>query len=818
MTVTDVTQESGQLAERTDLALQNLRLGFDILPVWGTRPDGICRCSAGAACTQKPGKHPTTQHGFKDATGDPQKVRTFMGSGNNYGMVWPASSPRTVFLWDVDGDDWRDRLNALEADYGPLPATRTTTTPSGGRHLFYEWPAEAGEPPKSIFGFVTRWPHTGYVVGPGSAIGNTAYTTNGAYRIAVFPTDWAEGAIKEATSGHGPNKKPRGDEKVTAGARHDYLRDRARALLGQGLSEETLFAAVWALNEAYCEPPKSEDEVRRAIGEVEGKYDPDPVAAKPKRKAARDRLIEYVEGSKADLFNDPLGHYYAHARIAGHFEVIDLASPRAGYWLTDLFMDREAGKAPDRDAIRDALDVMNARARKGDTHPVYTRVGPLPNQDGLALDLGDSEWRAAVVRAGAWAIEPHPVMFRRGKKAAAIAVPVHEGSLLLLKTVLNITDERVYRLVVGFLLGALNPKGVYSGLMLTGGPGAAKTTGARLIRRVIDPTERMAEVAAMPKKQDAFGTTALGSWIPAFDNISSLGPDQSDWLAQLATGYSTSDRTLYSNADEFVISVTRPFIINGIDTADRGDLLSRVSTVELPSIDSFSTFDSLYESFDAEWPGILGGLLDVAASAVAEEPSLPTTGWRVRSADHVRWVTAGEKALGWEPRSYETMIWEENQRAQEAALDALPWTGPLRTFLDRNNGTWTGTMGDLLAELKAEATAVGERLDSFGWPKTAKGMGDATRRARLGLTVVGIRYAEAPRRASTGKRYEWEYRPPVDTPVVKVVNVCPHPVRGEMREGEGEESEDSPTYRDKGSQRTHPTAHDIAVELGLTDE
>ena len=38
MTVIDVTRESGQLDERTDLALQSLRLGFDILPVWGTRP------------------------------------------------------------------------------------------------------------------------------------------------------------------------------------------------------------------------------------------------------------------------------------------------------------------------------------------------------------------------------------------------------------------------------------------------------------------------------------------------------------------------------------------------------------------------------------------------------------------------------------------------------------------------------------------------------------------------------------------------------------------------------------------------------------
>jgi hypothetical protein len=201
-------------------------------------------------------------------------------------------------------------------------------------------------------------------------------------------------------------------------------------------------------------------------------------------------------------------------------------------------------------------------------------------------------------------------------------------------------------------------------------------------------------------------------------------------------------------------------------------------------------------------------------------PTLPDRGWKVRSADHVRWVTAGEAALGWEPRSYEALILGENERAQENALDALPWVKPLRRLLSLQGGEWTGTMGDLLDELKALATPVGERLDSFGWPKTGKGMSDAARRAKPGLAVVGIHYGTAPRRNDTGARYTWVVKvvkapPPTGgggdgEKVVKVVKVPPASIRGEDERGKEEEEEEEGsvplTYRDEPPQPSQPSS------------
>ena len=98
-------------------------------------------------------KVPVTEHGFKNATTRPDWIRKQLEApaAGNYGLVWPETSPERVVVWDLDdggGADrpWRDRMLDLVAQHGPLPATKITTTPSGGRHAFYRWPADVPIP------------------------------------------------------------------------------------------------------------------------------------------------------------------------------------------------------------------------------------------------------------------------------------------------------------------------------------------------------------------------------------------------------------------------------------------------------------------------------------------------------------------------------------------------------------------------------------------------------------------------------------------------------------------------------------------------
>ena len=79
-----------------------------------------------------------------------------------------------------------------------------TTTPSGGRHAFYRWRADMPVPAgDELFGFTVRWPGRGYLVGPGSRIGDREYTAGPVTEIAELPAPWVEAALAERPAPRG---------------------------------------------------------------------------------------------------------------------------------------------------------------------------------------------------------------------------------------------------------------------------------------------------------------------------------------------------------------------------------------------------------------------------------------------------------------------------------------------------------------------------------------------------------------------------------------------------------------------------------------
>jgi hypothetical protein len=261
--------------DRIRAALWFAEHGFGVFSCWSARDDGTCRCPAGGDC-DSPGKHPVTQNGFKDATRDPARIRILLSAGSepNYGLVPPPG----VFAWDVDGEDLL-RLAEHEEHIGPLPATLETLT-AHGRHLFLRWPDGFPRPIHRMFGLVTRWGSgelAGYVIGPRSVHRSGAiYTPAGIPEIATLPDSWAQAVLDDQVR---PRIRVSGRSDpadVRVGGRHDWLRDTARHYAGVVRDPDALFAAVWAENRKLAEP-KTEEAVRRAIGDVLERFGPDPV-------------------------------------------------------------------------------------------------------------------------------------------------------------------------------------------------------------------------------------------------------------------------------------------------------------------------------------------------------------------------------------------------------------------------------------------------------------------------------------------------------------------------------------------------------------
>ncbi|WP_326568033.1 bifunctional DNA primase/polymerase [Amycolatopsis rhabdoformis] len=122
-------------------------------------------------------KQPAVRDWENRATTDPARIRRCWDEGDFWNVA-VATGPAGLVVVDLDqpkpgqsGPDGATALTELaELRGGPLPATYTVTTPSGGRHLYYLAPAgthlrsSAGQ----LASRVDVRAHGGYVVGPGS--------------------------------------------------------------------------------------------------------------------------------------------------------------------------------------------------------------------------------------------------------------------------------------------------------------------------------------------------------------------------------------------------------------------------------------------------------------------------------------------------------------------------------------------------------------------------------------------------------------------------------------------------------------------------
>lgn len=477
----------------------------------------------------------------------------------------------------------------------------------------------------------------------------------------------------------------------------------------------------------------------------------DAAPSKPRPSAAT-VLLRLAIKAGVELFHATDGNAYATVPVGDHHETHPIRTGGSFTdWLRRQYHAGKGGAVPDG-ALRDALATLGAMARfDGGTHEVAVRVA---GQDGaLYLDLGDDEWRSVEVTTDGWSIVSRsPVRFRRPRGMLAIPMPLaaHErpGGVELLRRHVNLTSDLTWRLLAGWLVGACRATGPYPLLMLHGEQGSAKSTTARMLRSLIDP--HASPLRAEPKDVDALMIAATSGWVPTFDNLSTVAPWLSDALSRLATGGGLSKRMLFTDGDEYILDAMRPVIVTGIaELATRGDLLDRSILLELPLIPERSrrTEAQLWARFERDRPAILGGLLDALSFALAFE-SLTILDRLPRMADFARWVAAAEPALGWEHGAFLDAYAVNRASAHEVAVDSSPVASMVRGL-----GPFEGTSAELL-ELLDKRMGV-ERVESLTraklWPKSARGLGDALRRAAPNLRALGVEVAFS-REAGTGRR------------------------------------------------------------------
>src|SRR5690606_33309925 len=158
-------------------------------------------------------------------------------------------------------------------------------------------------------------------------------------------------------------------------------------------------------------------------------------------------------------------------------------------------------------------------------------------------------------------------------------------------------------------------------------------------------------------------------------------PELSDALCRLSTGAGFGTKANYTDDEECLFSGRRPILLNGItELATRSDLLDRSIVVTLPAITGKKRReDSEYwADFNEALPRMLGGLCSAVSTAMKRLPDvhLPEP---PRMADFARWSVAAEPAFGVAEGTFLEAYKDNRERNTEAALDACPIVGPLKS-------------------------------------------------------------------------------------------------------------------------------------------
>lgn len=407
------------------------------------------------------------------------------------------------------------------------------------------------------------------------------------------------------------------------------------------------------------------------------------------------------------------------------------------------------GKTPSAAKLDDLTRQYYGQALfEGETHPVFLRLGEA--EDGFALDLGGADWSVIEINAEGWQERPMgSPRFRRSAGMSALPRPTQKDSdLNQLRQFVNVKTDDDFKLIVGWLLGALRPNGPYPLLILTGEQGSAKSTTAKALRRLIDPAEM--DSRSFPGDERDLMISAQNGHVLAFDNLSRIKPAMADALCRLATGGGFATRKLHSDADEVLFKATRPIILNGIpELAERPDLADRAISLNLPVIsETRREYEAeFWQRFDAARPAILGALLTAVSGALAALPSVRLSE-RPRMADFAKWVTAAEGTLGW-PQGAFLSAYSAN--IKESADEALESNAVASTILSmvQANGNWQGTAAELILALRRLYPTQTEGADTF--PRQPAAFGAELRRVApllrsSGVSVVHNRVGKERRR------------------------------------------------------------------------
>lgn len=253
------------------------------------------------------GKEPLTTRGHLDASTDPDQVRAWWRSWPEANIGVPTGERSGIYALDVDQPAG---LDALEAEHGKLPATRTHSTGSGGMHYLYRYPADAeirNSAGKLAHGIDVRG-EGGYIIVPPSST-MRLYEVLDDLPLADTPAWLIEaGRRPRSAASEAASNRPRtitssaavsadlDGPTIPAGTRDDGLARIAGRLHDGGRDLDELTAELLEISARRCQPPLPDAQVEKIARSIHART---PCG---KSATASAETVEALEACEARLW------------------------------------------------------------------------------------------------------------------------------------------------------------------------------------------------------------------------------------------------------------------------------------------------------------------------------------------------------------------------------------------------------------------------------------------------------------------------------------------------------------------------------------
>jgi len=261
----------------------------------------------------------------------------------------------------------------------------------------------------------------------------------------------------------------------------------------------------------------------------------------------------------------------------------------------------------------------------------------------------------------------------------------------------------------------------------------------RLIVNVLDPRDGLG--SAFSKNRSDNEVAALGSYLVAWDNVSHVSEDMSDFLARLVTGDKIMKRRLYTDFDAAEAHYRRTGVITGINipTGLQADALDRLIPLHLTPPTTRLSERAIEEEWAAAHPRVLAGVLDDAVAMLAGTGDNPLG---LRHGDYAEALWAIDPVL-YEAYAHNIAVARQEMAAEDPFVQTI-----LSILDDTEFDVWEGTA--------QEAVALGWRYRRGGWwPDSPRAFSAALSRAKDALVAVGVGVGD---RTSNGRRLKRLWR------------------------------------------------------------